>query len=201
MTTHGTADLDESVRGRTPMSPNQIRSTTINRAGLGRRGYHEQDVDQLLEYLAIDVEGWIGENTALRADNDRLKNTMLELQRADSLIAQAEEHARRVTEHARQQYEDVLRIAKGHAQHAAEQAARDYRARAGERYSAEFEDLERRMAWTRTFLGTIHGVESQLRTARRALTLEVDRLGTDRIPSQNTRALPPMTAMVDRGQP
>jgi vacuolar-type H+-ATPase subunit H len=67
-------------------------------------------------------------------------------QQADSMIAQAQDYARRVTEHARQQYEDVLRSAQVQAQEEAERAVQHYRARAGAQYAAEFEELERRLA-------------------------------------------------------
>ncbi|MBI1758193.1 MAG: DivIVA domain-containing protein [Actinobacteria bacterium] len=98
-------------------------------------------------------------------------------QEADSLVAQAQDYARRVTEHARSQYEDVLRSAQHQAREEAESAVRDYRARAGTAYTAEIEELERRLAWARTFLGAIQGVEVQLKAAREALTLEVEKLG------------------------
>lgn len=98
-------------------------------------------------------------------------------QEADSLIAQAQDYARRITEHARTQYEEVLRSAQLQAQDEAEAAVLEYRARAGSGYAAEIEELERRLAWTRTFLGAIEGVEVQLKSAREALSLEVEKIG------------------------
>lgn len=69
-------------------------------------------------------------------------------------------------------------MARAHAQAdtAAEGAALDYRMRAGEGYTAGVEDLERRLAWARTFLSSLEAVETQLRTAREALSLEFERI-------------------------
>jgi len=198
---------DGFTRRRRPLSPDQIRHMTLSRTGLGRRGYVEHDVDLLLSRIAADIEGWIAETTAVRAENDRLKQGMREWQsrfsplpgggavearpspdavqvlsraqqEADSLVAQAQDYARRVTEYARQQYEDVLRAAQRQAHEQAEQAVRQYRVKAGQQYRAEFEELERRLAWARTFLGAIQSVEAQLRAAREGLQFEVERLGS-----------------------
>ena len=40
----------------------------------------------------------------------------------------------------------------------------------------ELEDLERRLTWARTFLSSLENVETQLRTAREALSYEFERL-------------------------
>ncbi|MFF8945946.1 DivIVA domain-containing protein [Streptomyces sp. NPDC014864] len=97
-------------------------------------------------------------------------------QQADSLIAQAREYARQVADQARRQYHDVLREAQRRAQEEAERAVLEYRARSGTHYTAEFEELERRLAWARAFLDAIQSVESQLKTAREALAYEVEKL-------------------------
>ncbi|MFK4145179.1 DivIVA domain-containing protein [Streptomyces sp. NPDC004065] len=97
-------------------------------------------------------------------------------QQADSLIAQAREYARQVADQARRQYHDVLRQAQQQAQREAERAVLQYRARAGTHYSAEFEELERRLAWARAFLDAIQSVETQLKSAREALAYEVEKL-------------------------
>jgi cell division initiation protein len=97
-------------------------------------------------------------------------------QQADSLIAQAREYARQVADQARRQYHDVLREAQRQAQAEAERAVLEYRARSGTHYTAEFEELERRLAWARAFLDAIQSVETQLKTAREALAFEVEKL-------------------------
>jgi cell division initiation protein len=97
-------------------------------------------------------------------------------QQADSLIAQARDYARQVADQARRQYHDVLREAQRQAQEEAERAVLVYRARAGTHYTAEFEELERRLAWARAFLDAIQSVEAQLKTAREALAYEVEKL-------------------------
>ena len=38
-------------------------------------------------------------------------------------------------------------------------------------------DLERRLTWARTFLASLENVETQLRTAREALSYEFEKLG------------------------
>ena len=70
----------------------------------------------------------------------------------------------------------VLDDATDRADAAAEQAVIELRAREGEDHSPELEDLERRLAWARTFLASLESVETQLRTAREALSYEFDKL-------------------------
>jgi cell division septum initiation protein DivIVA len=76
----------------------------------------------------------------------------------------------------RRPYDAVLREAQRRAEQEAERVARSYRGRAGARYAAEFEELERSLAWAATFLDTIETVEAQLRAARETLAYEVEHL-------------------------
>jgi DivIVA domain-containing protein len=188
---------------RVPLSPESIRRFPLPRTTFGRKGYVEDDVDRLLARLARDVDGWLAENADLRAEVHRLKDWCFgrgrdlpgqahgednlpdvaavnllsrAQQEADTLVAQAQGYAKQVAEHARRQYEDELRAAQVRAQEEAERAVREYRTRSGDQYSAEFEELERRVAWVRAFLGAIQGIEVQLRAAREALTMEVNKL-------------------------
>ena len=55
----------------------------------------------------------------------------------------------------------------------------ELRAREGENHSPELEDLERRLAWARTFLASLETVETQLRTAREALSYEFEKLAPE----------------------
>jgi cell division initiation protein len=101
-------------------------------------------------------------------------------QEADAYVAQAQDYCRRLTAEARDHAQAILGDAQARAETAAERAVHDYRARSGEGYAAELEELERRLAWARTFLASLETVETQLRTAREALTYEVDKLGAPR---------------------
>jgi hypothetical protein len=67
--------------------------------------------------------------------------------------------------------------AQARADHAADAAVHGYRARAGDAYTPQFEELARRLTWARTFVTSLESVEVQLRTAREALAYEFDRLG------------------------
>jgi DivIVA domain-containing protein len=99
-------------------------------------------------------------------------------QEADAYVAQAQEYCRRLTEDARDHADAILAEARQEAEAAGEQAARDYRSRSGAGYAAECEELERRLAWARTFVASLEAVETQIRTTREALAWEFDRLAT-----------------------
>jgi DivIVA domain-containing protein len=104
-------------------------------------------------------------------------------QEADAYVAQTQEYCRRLAADAHDHAQEVLTDAQARAETAAEEAVRDYRARAGGTYTAEFEELERRLVWARTFLTSLETVEAQLRTAREALSYEFDRMGGPAGPS------------------
>lgn len=194
---------------RRPLSPEQIRNAQLPKTTLGRRGYTEPEVEQLLHRLAADVEGWIAHSSGLRAENERLKNALRQWskgaangngtanenggdpskphpdavqalsraqQEADSIVAQAQDYARRIAEHARQQYEEILRGAYEDALAEADRAAREYKATPGNDYAAEWDELQRRLAWARTFLGAVQGAEAQLKAAGDAIAYEVEKL-------------------------
>lgn len=76
----------------------------------------------------------------------------------------------------RRPYDAVLQEAQRRAEQEAERVARAYRGRAGAQYAAEFEELERRLAWATTFLDTLETVEARLRAARETLAYEVEHL-------------------------
>jgi DivIVA domain-containing protein len=98
-------------------------------------------------------------------------------QEADSYVAQTQAYCRRLAVDARDHAQQILTEAQAQAEEAANLAVQGYRARSGDAYTPEFEELERRLAWARTFLSSLENVESQLRTAREALSYEFDRLG------------------------
>lgn len=97
-------------------------------------------------------------------------------QEADAYVAQTQEYCRRLAADAQEHAQEILSRAHAEADAAAEGAVLDYRMRAGEGYTADLEDLERRLAWARTFLSSLETVEAQLRTAREALSYEFDRI-------------------------
>ena len=97
-------------------------------------------------------------------------------QEADAYVAQTQEYCRRLAAEAHEHAQSVLDDATDRADAAAEQAVIELRAREGENHSPELEDLERRLAWARTFLASLESVETQLRTAREALSYEFDKL-------------------------
>jgi DivIVA domain-containing protein len=101
-------------------------------------------------------------------------------QEADSYVAQTQAYCRRLAVDARQHAERILAEAQAKAEEAAGLAVEEYRRRAGNDHAPEFEELERRLVWARTFLASLESVETQLRTAREALTFEFDRLGPGR---------------------
>lgn len=97
-------------------------------------------------------------------------------QEADAYVAQTQEYCRRLAADAHDHAQSVLDDATARADAAAEQAVIELRAREGADHSPELEDLERRLAWARTFLASLESVETQLRTAREALAYEFDKL-------------------------
>jgi cell division septum initiation protein DivIVA len=95
---------------------------------------------------------------------------------AEALLSRASGEADQAAERDRQPYEGVLREAQRRAEEESERVARAYRNRSGAQYAAEFEELERRLAWATAFLDTIETVEAQLRAARETLAYEVEHL-------------------------
>ena len=96
---------------------------------------------------------------------------------AEAILRRADSDTDRAADRDRQPYDAVLQEAQRRAEEEAERVARAYRGRAGDRYAAEFEELERRLAWATAFLGTIEAVEEQLRAARETLAHQVEHLG------------------------
>jgi cell division septum initiation protein DivIVA len=95
---------------------------------------------------------------------------------AEAILRRAGDDTDQAAETDRRPYEAVLQEAQRRADQEAERVARAYRGRAGSRYAAEFEELERRLAWATTFLGTVEAVEAQLRAARETLAYQVENL-------------------------
>jgi DivIVA domain-containing protein len=154
------------------MTAGDIRHATLGRTGLGRRGYHEPDVDELLDRIADDVDAWAGDLAVLRAENEALKTALRDWQSSQhgnhvygaagnedpvALLRRVHEcveelptsgHRERRLLRAQQQAHDEAGL-----------AVHDYRFRAGTRYSAAIEELEQRIAWARVFFGVMREAE------------------------------------------
>jgi cell division septum initiation protein DivIVA len=177
----------------------------FSRTPLGRRGVSEEEVRAFLTRVAEDIAARDASEASLRATIAHYKNTIAHWQtdesgsrpvempapqptihavnilsraqqEADAYVAQTQEYCRRLAAEAHEHAQSVLDDATAHADAAAEQAVIELRAREGADHSPELEDLERRLAWARTFLASLESVETQLRTAREALSYEFDKL-------------------------
>lgn len=192
-----------TLRAR-PLSPEQVRRPALGRTSLGRRGYDENDVHALLNRIAAEMESTLGEQASLRSENARLKDAMrqwhdrqtqspsaraeLEVRQsavqvmtraqreADKVVADAQNYARAMVEHARVQHDDIMREGYQQAELAAELAARRYRNEAGSDYRADLEELQRHLTWAQTFLAAIDSAEGMLRAARMGLAHELHRI-------------------------
>jgi DivIVA domain-containing protein len=174
-----------SPRRQVPLSPDAIRHKPFR--DRGRHGYDRDQVDLFLDQVATDVEQWIAEVERLREDNWRLKEYIRNQragdgsgngngatgrsvtheavsvlsraqQQADLLVATAHDQARAIVGDADAQAKALVNAAYADA----DRAARDYRASAGGSYSAEGENLQRRLAWLRTIMQTLTALRAQL---------------------------------------
>ncbi|MEU6710093.1 DivIVA domain-containing protein [Nonomuraea sp. NPDC046802] len=193
---------------RQPLPPERVRNKEFSRTKLGQRGYNAEEVRAFLYRLADDVAAGDMEKADLRAEVDRLKNWYKDhgtdvaspaaqqarlsvdavnllsraQQTADAQIAEAEDYARRLVAQARHQYEQILQEAQVRAEEAASQAVNVYRS-SGEVQSAEAEELERRIAYLRTFAEV---TQVQLRAVLEGLANEVNKLGN--VPENSRQA-------------
>jgi DivIVA domain-containing protein len=97
-------------------------------------------------------------------------------QQADAYVAQTQEYCRRLAADAHDHAQEILSEARAEAETAAQSAVQASGPQNGSAGADELEGLEHRLAWARTFLGTLESVEAQLRTARDALSYEFDKL-------------------------
>jgi cell division initiation protein len=185
---------------RQPLTPDRVRNKDFTRTKFGHRGYSEDEVRTFLYRMADDLAAGDMEKADLRAEVERLKNWYKDRgtdvdgpganrvrlnvdavnllsraqQTADAQIAEAEDYARRLVGQAREQYEQILQEAQHRAEEAGNQAVHVYRSSGGHQ-SAEAEELERRIAYLRTFAEV---TQVQLRAVLEGLTNEVNKLGT-----------------------
>lgn len=185
---------------RALLSPHEIRSMRIKQSGI-RRGYDKTEVDTLLWRIGGEIAAREGAITDLLTRLDRTERELyarkhghlpdaspgnlddlliderVSAQRyADEMIASAQYSAAQLVQHGRAQAANIIR----QAHEAAEQAARDYRARAGSSYSADREELARLAtlaAWAmRQFAGLRKQVEATDDAAQAELATILDRL-------------------------
>jgi len=195
------------------LTPERVRKMQFTRTQIGRRGLAEDEVNLFLERVAEDIAARDAEDASMRAMVLHYQNTLADWraehrdprgrtgpgvmpnveavnilsraqQEADSYVAQTQAYCRRLAVDARDHAQQILTEAQAQAEEAANLAVQGYRARSGEAYTPEFEELERRLAWARTFLSSLESVEAQLRTAREALSYEFDRLGSAGSPNR-----------------
>ena len=192
--------MSEVSGRRALLSPHEIRNMRIRQSGI-RRGYDKAEVDTLLWRIGADIAAREGVITDLLTRLDRAERELyarkhghlpdasprnlddlliderINAQRyADEMIASAQYSAAQLVQHGRAQAANIIR----HAHEAAEQAARDYRARAGSSYSADREELARLAtlaAWAmRQFAGLRKQVEATDDAAQAELATILDRL-------------------------
>jgi DivIVA domain-containing protein len=192
--------MSEPRRRRAVLSPHEIRNARIRQIGI-RRGYDKTEVDTLLWRLAEEIAAREGVITDLAARLDRAEREVyarkhghlpdagprdlddqlieerINAQRyADELIASAQYSAAQLVNDSRVQADHIIR----QAHEVAEQAARDYRARAGDSYSADREELARLATladWAmRQFAGLRKQVDATDDAAQAELATILDRL-------------------------
>jgi DivIVA domain-containing protein len=189
------------ARRRQRMSPDDVRRTRLRQIGF-RKGYDPVAVDDLLAHLADEIADRDRELAALAGRLEHAQreiyarrhghlpdaaptgfdpatiDTHMRAQRyAEELVATAQQSAAAIVAQSRQQAHTIM----AHAHAEAEQAARDYRARAGADYSADREELVRIATLARWAMGQISGLRYQVDAtddaARAQLATILDRLG------------------------
>lgn len=151
MTTSNETRQSEDWGGR--LSPGDVHDVLFTRAGLGRRGYDEVEVDVFLERVQQEITTLIAEKADLRDEVSRLKSQLAQKggapaagglskeeanlqavrllaaaqQTADLYVADAEKYSQRVTADAREHSEEILGEARQAAQQLVEQAQRHAR--------------------------------------------------------------------------
>lgn len=155
-TTSNTAAAWDERPGR--LSPADVHSVLFTRAGLGRRGYDETEVDVFLDRVQTELSRLIAEKAELRDEVTRLKSQLEQAgtvakpgepsrdeaslqavrilsaaqQTADQYVADAEHYSRRMSVEAREQYEQLVAEARAQAKEILAEADRITREIPGE---------------------------------------------------------------------
>jgi cell division septum initiation protein DivIVA len=164
------------------VTPRELRDTDIRE---GFRGYHRDDVDELLERAASTVEGLTervrqltdrlqnaeGSAGKSRETEEMLQRTLVLAQKtADEAIAEAQERARTLLEESETKARNVVNEAEGTARRVAE----NERAR----LESEVQDLSARRDALNADVEALEKYEKEYRTRlRTAIESELDSLG------------------------
>jgi DivIVA domain-containing protein len=170
---------EEEVRGFLQRVADDIAARDAAEASLRAKVSHYKNtlVQWQREHSEARADELAGTASTSNATVEAVNILSRAQQEADAYVAQTQEYCRRLAADARDHAQKVLDDATAAADAAAEQAVVELRAANGADHSPELEDLERRLAWARTFLSSLESVETQLRTAREALAYEFEKLG------------------------
>jgi DivIVA domain-containing protein len=189
------------------LTPEVVRNRQFGRAHRGRRGLDETDVYDFLNQIADELRCRDEREAATRAEPDRHKRALQDWSRdhavvrnavptppapsvdqvnlmsrtqqtCDQQIRHTQNYCYQIAQEAERYTDSLLTQAQQQAARAAEQAARRYRAAAGDQYSPEREDFQRRLASMRTFIETLSVAERQLAAIREAIRDDIDHLDT-----------------------
>lgn len=153
-----TRDESQETVGR--LSPADVNGVLFTRAGRGKRGYDEVEVDVFLDRVQAEISRLIAEKGDLRDEAARLRNQLADgsgplkdeasiqavrvlsvaQQTADQYVADAEHYSRRVTSDAREHYEEIIAEARARARMIHEDAQRQAVEASGEPALAGLED-------------------------------------------------------------
>lgn len=193
--------MEHAVQRRRVLTPDEIRRIPLRQIGF-RKGYEPAAVEQLLARLAEDAAQRDRDLTLLRGRLDNAEreiyarrhghlpdsapagfdpamiDSQMRAQRyAEELVATAQQSAAAIVAQGRMQADSIIR--QSHAM--AEQAAHDYRARAGASYTADREELVRLATLARWAMSQVAGLRVQVDAtddaARTQLAAILDRLG------------------------
>jgi cell division septum initiation protein DivIVA len=164
------------------VTPRELRDTDIRE---GFRGYHRDDVDELLERAASTVEGLTervrqltdrlanleGSAGKSRETEEMLQRTLVLAQKtADEAIAEAQERARKLTEESEAKAKTLVSEAEGTARRIAENER--------QRLETEILDLSSRRDALNADVQALEKYESEYRSRlRKAIEAELDSLG------------------------
>jgi cell division septum initiation protein DivIVA len=204
--------------GWNPLSAETIRRMEFRETQIGRRGLRPDDVEAFKARIAREVEQWRVRFERERSETERLTNWYrdngVDIERprgrtvtleATHLLINAQRQADQVLRDAHQQASHVHADATRYAEELIDQArgdidraAHQYRATAGDTYSAEREDLVRWRAWAESLLLLLQATQANLGVTTEELTRRLADLkpGTD--PEPRPGAWPQPVPVPDR---
>lgn len=192
----GTRGPEPRGRARvTRLTPERIRAAQFARTPLGRRGLAEDEVRRFLDHVADEIALREAADAANQATIDHYKHALARWQaehndeltgahgpsaeavdiltraqrEADAYVAEAREYGHRIVAGAQAEAARIVADARARAA-----SGQD---RTPARTPPPAPPGRSQLLWTRTFLASLHNVETQLRSAREALSCEFDRLG------------------------